>query len=33
MDEALTGMKDFRKIVDDLAVFDQDGQEHAEHVW
>ena len=31
MDEALTGMKDFRKIVDDV-VFDHDEQEHVEHV-
>ena len=33
MDEALAGMKDFRKIVDDVVAFDQDKQEHVEHVW
>ena len=32
MDEVLAGMKDFRKIVDDVVVFDQDKQEHVEHV-
>ena len=32
MDEALAGMKDFRKIVDDVVVFDHDEQEHVEHV-
>ena len=33
MDKALASMKDFRKIVDDVVVFDQDEQEHVEHVW
>ena len=32
MDEALAGMKDFRKIVDDVVIFDQNEQEHVEHV-
>ena len=32
MDEALAGMKDFRKIVDDVVVFDRDKQEHVDHV-
>ena len=32
MDEALAGLKDFRKIVDDVVIFDQDEQEHVEHV-
>ena len=32
MDEALAGMKDFRKIVNDVIIFDQDEQEHVEHV-
>ena len=31
-DEALAGMKDFRKIVDDVVVFDHNEQEHVEHV-
>ena len=32
MDEALAGMKDYCKIVDDVVVFDQDEQAHVEHV-
>ena len=32
MDEALAGLKEFRKIVDDVVIFDQDEQEHVEHV-
>ena len=32
MDEALAGMKDYRKIVDNVVVFDQDEQAHVEHV-
>ena len=32
MDEALAGIKDFRKIVDDVVIFDHDEQEHVEHV-
>ena len=32
MDEAFAGMVDFRKIVDDVVVFDQDQEQHRDHV-
>ena len=32
MDEAFAGMQGMRKIVDDVVVFDQNEQEHVEHV-
>ena len=31
-DEALAGLKDFHKIVDDVIIFNQDEQEYIEHV-
>ena len=32
MDEAFAGLGDFRKIVDDIVVFDSDRRSHVEHV-
>ena len=32
MDEAFTGLSDFRKIVDDVVVFDSDPKTHVQHV-
>ena len=32
MDEAFAGIQGIRKIVDDVVVFDEDEQQHVEHV-
>ena len=32
MDEAFAGLNDFRKIVDDVIIFDSDPQKHVQHV-